>query len=394
MKHLTFGGSSAYRWLRCAGSSALLATLPPQAANEYMQAGTRAHKLLEVAVSERRESVYDMEGVSIQEGWPAFIQDDVEAVQVALDYVNELLDKDPQHLLFVERQVVLSDDVGGTCDVMIYHPSTETLHVLDYKHGMRYVEAEGNPQLKLYAAAALFGFAEANVKAIHATIVQPRCFNGLPIRTAMYGPADLIVYSDEVDAAVAAARQPNAPLTPGKEQCHWCPAAHVCPALVGAGVALLPTEGSHTILHLPAPEECTDPFKLAQTLEAICMLKLWIDGVEAQARSVALAGTALPGYKLVEKIARRAWADPAAAKEWIEQNTMLDADQYAPRKLAGIPAIEKLMNAEGGTEAVKKLAALVDKQSSGLNLVPVTAKGEPVNPLELVALGFAASVTI
>lgn len=394
MKHLTFGGSSAYRWLRCAGSSALLATLPPQAANEHMQAGTRAHKLLEVAVSERRESVDDMEGVSIQEGWPAFTQEDTDAVQVALDYVNALLAKDPQHLLFVERQVVLSQDVGGTCDVMIYHPCTETLHVLDYKHGFRYVEAENNPQLKLYAAAALFGFTEANVKAIHATIIQPRCFNGSPIRTAVYGPADLIVYSDEVDAAVAAARQPNAPLTPGKEQCHWCPAAHACPALVGAAVAPLPTGGAHLVLHLPAPEECTDPAKLAQTLEAIQLLKLWIDGVEAQAHSVALTGTALPGYKLIEKIARRAWVDPAAAKAWIEQNTMLDADQYAPRKLAGIPAIEKLMNAGGGVEAVKQLAALVVKQSSGLNLVSETAKGESVNPLQLTALGFAASVTL
>ena len=61
--HLTFGGSTAHRWLRCAGSVKLCATLPPQVENEHMAAGTRAHALLEMAVRERRDDVLDFDGV-------------------------------------------------------------------------------------------------------------------------------------------------------------------------------------------------------------------------------------------------------------------------------------------------------------------------------------------
>lgn len=401
--HMTFGGSSAYRWLRCPGSIKLCATLPPQVENEHMAAGTRAHALLELAVRERRIDVSEFEDVALRPNWPMFTADDIAAVQVALDYVNSILDRDPNHLLFVERQVALSDDVGGTADVVIYLPSTRTLHVVDYKHGRRYVEADDNPQLKLYAAATMFGFTEAQVDVIYGTIIQPRAFTGDPIRSAVYGPADLIAYSDDVDAAVALAREPGAPLVPGDEQCHWCPASHICPALHKSVVSvpdaamswMMAEPETDTVLTLPSPDRMrSNPAALADTLKAAWLLQSWIAAVEDAATAFATSGGVLPGFKLTDKRPSRKWADPAAAQAWLAASTMLDEDDYAPRKLSSPAQVEKLVKAASGKDGVKALAEHVVKESSGLKLVPDTAKGDAVNPLQLTAAGFAGAVTV
>ena len=50
--------------------------------------------------------------------------------------------------------------------------------------------------------------------------------------------------------------------------------------------------------------------------------------------------------------------------------------------------MEKLVKAKKINGGYDKLAAVVDKTSSGFNLVPADAKGEAVNPLELAAASF------
>lgn len=399
--HLTFGGSSAHRWLRCAGSVKICATLPPQAENEHMAAGTRAHALLELAVSERADNVSDFKGQSLRPGWPAFTEDDVNAVNIALDYINSLLAKDSAALLFVERHVTLSEDVGGTADVVVYLPSAQALHVIDYKHGRRYVEADGNPQIKLYASATVFGFTEAPVSTVYGTIIQPRTFTGEPIRTAIYGPADLIAYSDDVDAAVARARQDDAPFAPGEEQCHWCPAAHVCPALgrsaeqvADAVSACVPSHESDMIVTLPTPERMrTNIDALADMLKAIPLLQAWIDAVEDAALAAAKSGQQVPGFKLVPTRPSRSWIDGKAALDWFASSTMLDEDEYAPRKLLSVAQAEALAKTQGKA-AVKALAAFVRKESSGVKLVPETAKGDAIDPSHIAAQDFGSAVTL
>lgn len=404
--HLTFGGSSAHRWLACAGSARLCATLPPQVENEHMAAGTRAHALLELAVRERRDSVLEFDGVSLQAGWPEYELDDVEAVQKALDHVNEILAKHPDAVMWVERQFTLGEDVGGTADVVIYIPSLKLLVVIDYKHGRGKYVPETTPQMKLYAACVLFGLTDLVIERVDATIIQPRCQVGEPIRTAIYSPGDLIAFSDDVDAAVALARSDDPPFVPGEEQCHWCPAAMAgaCTALFNRGVVEVPNEAlawvhpeptEDVIVTLPSPERMRHNLPaLADTLKVLPILQAWIDGVEAAAEAAALGGLPLPGFKLVEKVARRKWADEEAARAWFASATMLDDDEYQPRKLLSVAQAEKVVKMNGGKEAVKEMAAHVVKQSSGLKLVPEDAKGDAVNPLAVAEAGFASAVTL
>lgn len=404
-QHLTFGGSSAHRWLACPGSAKLCATLPPQVENEHMAAGTRAHALLELAVRERRDSVLEFDGVSLRAGWPAFELDDVEAVQKALDHVNEILERHPDAVMWVERQFTLGEDIGGTADVVIYVPSLKLLVVIDYKHGRGKYVPETTPQMKLYAACVLFGLTDLPIERVDATIIQPRCQAGEPIRTAIYSPGDLIAFSDDVDAAVALARSEEPPFVPGGEQCHWCPAAEAgaCAALFNGAVAVTtditawvhPEPSDDVVVTLPSPERIRqNPDALFAVMKALPIMQAWLDGIEAAGEAHALGTGYSPGFKFVQKQARRKWLDEEAARQWFAEHTMLDDDEYQPRKLLSVAQAEKLVRLNAGKDGVKAMAEHVIKESSGLKLVPEDARGDAVNPLAVDEAGFASVVTI
>ena len=53
-KHATFGGSSASRWLNCAGSTMLIASVPAKPSSGYADEGTVAHELAARCLKEDR----------------------------------------------------------------------------------------------------------------------------------------------------------------------------------------------------------------------------------------------------------------------------------------------------------------------------------------------------
>lgn len=390
-KHLTFGGSTAHRWMRCAGSVRLCATLPPQPESEHMARGTRAHALLEHAL--RRgggTDVTDFAGITVDSFNVPFEQEDVEAVQVAVDYVRDITATNPDAVMWVEQRVTLADDVGGTADVLIYVPSKRHLHVIDYKHGAGHYVTEHAPQFRFYATCAVMTRDDLDVGTIYATVIQPRCFAGDPVRTAVYGVADMITYADDVEAAVAAALAPDPAFVAG-EWCDWCPAAPYCPAhrddafsvvTVPDGGARLPV-GDEITIRLPPPGECRDPAVLAQTLPALGQIKAWVSAMEDAAYAEAMAGKHIPGHKLVAKRGTRKWIDEAAAAEVLAEKLGNARDHiWAEPKLKSVAQLEKLV-----TKAEKNiLAEFVEKKSSGLKLVAETEPGDPINPLELLAI--------
>ena len=52
------------------------------------------------------------------------------------------------------------------------------------------------------------------------------------------------------------------------------------------------------------------------------------------------------------------------------------------------------MKQTAGKDGVKAMAEYVVKESSGLKLVPDSAKGDAVNPLAVAEAGFASAVTL
>ncbi len=392
-EHLPFGGSNAHRWLRCAASVKLAATLPPQPSSEHARRGTHAHALLELALRERRDSVAEFEDQVLLPGYVAFDSEDVEAVQKAVDFISDLIDRTPNAVVLIEQKFKLYDDTGGTADCVIYDPASELLRVIDYKHGAGKYVAEDAVQLKFYALCVATKW-DQPVRRIEATVIQPRMTTAEPIRTMVYGPADLLALDNEIDEARSNALSIDPKPVPGS-WCQWCDAARICPALPATTAkagAIWPDKGDSVTITLPPAGAMRDPQKLAETLALLPVVQAFLDAIEEAAFNVAMGGTKVPGYKLVEKVARRSWEDPAKARSWFAENTLLDEDDYAPRKLLSVAQAEKLV--KGDKEAVKSMADLVDRKSSGLKLVPETAKGAAVDPAAAMSSTVGAPVAL
>lgn len=392
-KHAELGGSSADRWIRCPGSVALSRSYGPPTENDYMRRGTHAHKLLELLVRHhigenvgrdmQRRTAYSFNGSTLIDGYAPLNEEDCTAVQAAFDWFLEQWRNAPHSTVWVEHFGLLNDrkpDAGGTADLVLYDPISQTLTVVDYKHGVGHFVPADTYQLRLYAACALFGPTRIKhpVERIAVVIIQPRCPAGEPVRKQVYTPAQLIDFADRAEEAQEATTRPDAPIIPGEIQCQYCPAILSCPAVQGVVTA--------AAQDTEAAINAADGHELAQRLAMVPVMQLWCGVVGSRAYKLATAGAKIPGYKLVPKRATRFWHDPAKAQDWLLAHN--------------VPAlVQNLVSVAQAEEHIpsglkKEFLALVDKESSGLKLVPDDAPGIEVNPIALAASDFSSSVPL
>jgi len=175
-----------------------------------------------------------------------------------------------------------------------------------------------------------------------------------------------------VDAA-ALTRVDNPPLVPGKEQCRFCPALHICPALETAQHALVATEFTPAVKY--------DAQKLADALSQIPMVEARITALREFAYAEAERGNVVPGYKLVDKRAYRSWTDEDAVIKWAKASAV---DPYAPPEIKSPAQMEKGLK-KPEKEALKQFT---ESKSSGRTLVPVA--DERPEAKRLTAVDFAA----
>lgn len=283
------GGSTAERVINCPGSVALTAQMPPQEENEAMREGTRRHELIAEVLNEKIDSR------SI----------DDEKVLEALDLFDTKFDPTSSALFDVEYRVSFPWDASifGTADV-IGALDKETAFVMDFKFGDGVmVDADRNPQLMFYAAAAFESrhWAFEDREYVELVIIQPPF-----IRRGRVTIDDLIVFSANLERAVKVAQQPDAPIVEGSH-CRFCPAKAICPQKTGAAeraiVTAIASIGPDTIGHY---------MDVAQNLED------WASDVRKLTQKALEAGVPVKGWKLVNKRAQRSWADEKAALEALQ----------------------------------------------------------------------------
>jgi len=300
------GGSTAKRVINCPGSVALCQKVPPKPSSKYADEGTLLHNVMaELLGSDKplRELVgmrfNDIELTNELAG---------EKVLPALEALNEI---DPEAKLeyAVEQTVSFGDflpGVFGSCDLI--GRIGDRAIVLDWKFGDGVaVEAEENPQLLFYTAAAIrtpaLEWVFKDAKEIECIIVQPP-----KVKRWVTSFDRVRQFERELTYAVKQSAKPDAPLKIG-DHCRWCAAKPICPLMTGAVDRATQTQ----IKELNVTQ-------LGDMLQRADVLEDWISDLRALALQVLESGNPVPGYKLVQKRATRQWKDEESAKQALLQH--------------------------------------------------------------------------
>jgi hypothetical protein len=384
--HAKLSPSAAERWINCPGSIRLAEQCPPAGSTDYADEGTAAHRLAEAKL--RAYGMPDSDGAALlmetcrevdKSGFYCGEMD--EATDAYADHVAEIYARarqlDPAAELMVEQHFSLDDWVPGgfgTSDAVVIGGSTIEVIDLKYGKGIR-VEAEGNPQLRLYGlgAAALFGDIY-DLSRVRMTIIQPRLDH---ISSEELSLEDLQTWAEEVvKPAAKLAIGTDAPTHCG-DWCRWCPAKATCRTRSEAQLELAKYD-------FAAPDLLT-PDEIADILARAEELQKWAADVQGYALQQALAGEHFAGWKLVEGRSVRKYADDIKVAEALQDAGFPEAALYE-RKLYGITAMEKIVGKKKLTEI---LGELIIKPAGKPVLVPASDKREEINTTEAAKKDFA-----
>jgi hypothetical protein len=294
------GGSTAKRVMNCPGSVALVQKMPPQPSNKYADEGTLLHNVIaEIVMSDKQPEEFLHTKYNDQVLTLDLIDNKLVPALAALD----VIDPNKEMEIEAETRVGFGDllpDVFGSTDLI--GRIGKRAVVLDWKFGDGVaVDAEENPQLMFYAAAAMrteeTKWAFVDVEEIEMVIVQPP-----QVKRWVTTPARIAQFEKDLVRAVKLAQQPNAELKIG-DHCRWCAAKPICPQMTGAVDRALKT----SIDGLDAPT-------ISAYLKNADMLEQWITDLRALALQMLDSGARLPDYKLVAKRAIRQWTDEDKAK--------------------------------------------------------------------------------
>jgi hypothetical protein len=388
-KHAELGPSSAERWMSCPGSVPLSRGLVDEG-SDYADQGTAAHylaahclelgdevkdylgdKILLLENMHTGEHYELFEGIHIEQPSKQLncFEVDADMVEHVGKYVADVrrvASGLPGSELHVEQSLTISyltgeEDAKGTSDVVI--PSEETLVVADLKYGQGVrVNAEDNPQLKMYAASAKRKFELMfDFKDVHVAILQPRLDH---ISQHTYTLKEIEDFEEEVVAAAGTVAEADALyahdglspafqdvyLNPSEDACRWCKAKATCPKLaqviedeINADFDdLSGVEDEKHYVELKVAEY-VDPELLSKKAKSIALIEMWCKAVRGKVESMLLDGKEVPDFKLVEgKMGHRKWVDEHEAEEMMK-SMRLKADEMYDKKLISPTTAEKVL---------------------------------------------------
>jgi hypothetical protein len=342
--HALLSASSAHRWLYCTPSAKLEEQFP-DTTSEAAKEGTLAHELSEMKVRNyfystdfgKRKLTAGINKLKKEELW----QDEMMGyTDEYLDYIKSVaLAMKIEPYVAIEKRVDFSAYVPegfGTADCILI--GGKILHVIDFKYGKSpdgRVEAEGNPQLALYALGAYETYKVLYpIEEIKMSIVQPRLSDGVsewgcPLK-------ELLAWGKYVQERAALATKGEGDFSPGPKTCKYCRARGRCRARAEENVKLA---FSQDIGKLP-PLITTD--QMGQYLTQGADVAKWLSDLQDCALAECLAGRQVPGWKAVEGRGSRVWTDMDEAFSKLTENGISDTVLWE-RKPLTLAQIEKVV---------------------------------------------------
>lgn len=350
----------------------------PNAESEYAAEGTLAHSLGELYLNialgrldpvDRIMKLHQIEAHKLYKPEMKRFMSDYR--DYALEHYNAALKEDPNAQIFIERKLKLDHLVPGsfgTGDIVIVWNGNA--HLIDYKHGKGVlVEAEENPQQKLYACGVLREFASKyKIENIFITIYQPRLQNIGKWKTTS---TELMAWAhDTLVPAAKKAWEGTGEYVAG-DHCKFCNAKPACKKIAEYNLEI-------------AREEFSDPDLLTPEEISNILLKAsifisWIDAVKKYALSEAVAGRkSWPGLKLVAGRGQREYKEPDKIAEVLIDDLMYTEDEiYKKKELVGITEMQALV---GLNTLETHLKQFVVKKSGAPTFAPLTDKRPVFKP--------------
>lgn len=352
--HAVLSASGSHRWLNCTPSARLELEFE-NTGSEAAREGTAAHALCEHKLkralhmrSRRPASDYDSDEMEeCTDAYVDFVMEQYEAAKQVCE--------DP--VILIEQRLDFScyvPDGFGTGDCLII--SDDRLHIIDFKYGMGVlVEAEGNPQMKLYALGALAVYdALYDIREVSMTIFQPRREN---VSTWTIPVEDLKAWAEnELKPRAKMAYDGEGEYLPG-EWCTFCRAAVRCRARAEEKLKLAQTE-------FRMPPLLTDA-EIEDILAVLPDLTKWANEIAAYALDAALNhGKEWNGFKVVEGRSVRKYRDEAAVAEAAKEAGYKDIYRQS---LIPLTEMQRLMGKDRFEEI---LGGLITKAPGRPTLVP------------------------
>ena len=332
--HAQLSPSSAVRWMSCPGSVRMCEGIPDTSSDASLE-GTMMHTVSAHCLT-RGTDAAGYVGVTDPETGLILQAEQAEAIQTYVDTVRDIVVTTGGELLIEQRLSIWhmtgEEDAHGTADAVIL--TMDELIVIDAKFGRGVaVDAEENPQLMMYAAAAYVEHELAyDFERVRMMIVQPR-LNASPEWTIPVPKLDN--FMAEVQFSAELTRQADAPLVPSAKGCQWCRAKATCPAITARIM-----DDFDTVV-----PETADEHDLARIMANADMIEKWVKAVRAEVERRLLAGEPVHGYKLVQgKKGNRQWVDSDEAEATLKL-MRVKHDQMYDYKLASPTSIEKLFKA-------------------------------------------------
>ena len=368
--HATLSASSAHKWLVCTPSARLEEQFPSKT-SEYMQEGTLAHAIAEFKVRSyflepmtKTTQTRRLNKFKKEEG---FQDEMLEHTDTYLNFLKEeALKTNTKPFISVEQKVDFSSYVPegfGTADCIMI--SGDTLHIIDFKYGKGVkVEAEDNPQMKLYSLGAISAYGLFYpLKNIKMSIVQPRIDNissyEMPIEQLLeWGEKTVKPQAQKAFAGIGDYVQ--------GEHCRFCRAKGACEFRAKENMKVIEKiENSYngTITN----------DELGEMLTKTDGIEQWIKDIKAYALDLVLKGEQVKGWKAVEGKSNRKISDTDKAFEILEANGYEEALLYEKVPLT----LTKLEKVVGKTKLAEAIGDYIEKPKGAPTLVKESDKREP-----------------
>ena len=357
--HALLSASSSHRWLNCPPSARLCEGYDDKGSN-FAAEGSDAHSLCEyklwkalgMEAKDPTEDLtwYDAEMEESASRYAAFVMELVaEAKKTCSDPV-----------VLIEQRLDYSKYVQsgfGTGDCVLI--SDGTLHIVDFKYGRGVlVEAEDNPQMKLYALGALEIFdCLYDIDTVSMTIYQPRRAN---VSTFTLSRQELLDWAETVLVPTAELAFAGDGEYHCGEWCQFCKAKADCRERARANMELARYE-------FRQPPLLTDE-EVEEILGKLDSLMDWASDIKDYALQAAISGKHWSGYKLVEGRANRRYTDENAVVAAVKA---AGYDPYDEPKLLGVTAMTTLL---GRKQFNDILGGLITKPQGKPTLVPESDK--------------------